>query len=186
MKKKFRLEYRLEDIPPEGLGVDLEIPEDQAAERMSEAGGVTVQLAGPISGRLELSEVGSRYVVQGRVRSALKVECARCLEEVLAPVDEEVLVVYIRHPEGDLSEEIDAESANQEFIENEEIDLWPAIEEQLVLAVPIKALCREDCKGICPNCGGNRNKGECNCPETGGRSAFADLGVLRDKLPKRE
>jgi len=47
--------------------------------------------------------------------------------------------------------------------DGEAIDVDEIVKEQIVLAVPTRMLCREDCKGICPECGADRNKGDCNC-----------------------
>jgi uncharacterized protein len=74
---------------------------------------------------------------------------------------------------GDLS----VEDLSFGFYEREEVDLAPLVRETMILALPTKPLCREDCRGLCPRCGANRNGGECGC-----RQEWSDprLEVLRD------
>ncbi|MCX5757894.1 MAG: DUF177 domain-containing protein [Candidatus Hydrogenedentes bacterium] len=66
----------------------------------------------------------------------------------------------------------------------DEIDLAPAVWEEVVLAAPTKFLCRPDCAGLCPHCGANWNRGTCNCHETEelDRKGLAGLADLLPKL----
>src|SRR5262249_1693731 len=61
-----------------------------------------------------------------------------------------------------------------------EIDLSGFVHELICLALPVKPLCREECAGLCPRCGVDRNAGACGCPEPAGDSPFAVLKALRD------
>jgi uncharacterized protein len=54
----------------------------------------------------------------------------------------------------------------------------------LVLGLPLKPLCREECLGFCPQCGKNRNEGPCGCPTAGAHAGLASLAAIRDKLPQ--
>ena len=84
-------------------------------------------------------------------------------------------------PEG--VEAVADEDDQVEFFENNRIDLGPLIREQLMMAVPMKGLCREECRGLCPICGQDLNQGTCQCQveETDPR-----LAVLRDLLEGME
>jgi uncharacterized protein len=65
--------------------------------------------------------------------------------------------------------------------DGEELQLDRVVEEHLLLSLPMRPLCDEDCKGLCPSCGGNRNRGECGCPED---SQEAPFDCLKDFVVK--
>jgi uncharacterized protein len=67
-----------------------------------------------------------------------------------------------------------------------EIKLGPFFHEVVMTALPVKPLCREDCAGLCPRCGGDRNQVACDCPEFEKPSPFAVLETLRDGLLRGE
>jgi uncharacterized protein len=75
----------------------------------------------------------------------------------------------------------DAEIA---FYEGDGVELEDILREQVLLAVPIKTVCREECKGLCPQCGKNLNTGECQCEPVAGDPRWDALKGLRDKLSK--
>ena len=82
--------------------------------------------------------------------------CARCAE----PVCSELEISFEKDiASGDVSREND----DYIFIEDNKLDLLPPVEEQLMLEMPSKTLCREDCLGLCPKCGKNLNEGPCTC-----------------------
>ena len=63
-----------------------------------------------------------------------------------------------------------------------ELDLRPTIREELILSAPAYLLCREDCRGLCPGCGQDLNRGSCTCPSSRD-PRWAALEALRDRLP---
>ena len=72
---------------------------------------------------------------------------------------------------GEGEREIEEDDLTTAFYENDEIDLGQLMQEQFYLALPMKPLCRDDCKGLCPECGTNLNRGTCDCKPRLGRSA---------------
>ena len=128
-----------------------------------------------VSGRLQATGEG-RYFWHGSVRSAVAAQCRRCLSPMTVPLDEDVSALFSR--DADALEDPDAYALAPEA---REIDLRPAIREELILAVPQYVLCREDCRGLCPRCGQDLNAGPCGCaPEPDPR--WSALASLRDKL----
>lgn len=125
-----------------------------------------------VRGRLHRTSDG--YLLRADVRGALTVPCARCLEQAALPVDAPVVVQYVeRDPKGsDEDDESDVVS-----FEGDVIDIGPEVRDEILLALPIGPLCREDCAGICPVCGGNRNSKPCDCEERQ-RMAASKLGGL--------
>lgn len=124
-----------------------------------------VSLTGPatVSGKVRLA--GNEVFVNGHVETRAQVECDRCLQPVETPVNADFALEYISGSEYESSgvaELTEAEMSVSVF-DGEAIDVDEIVKEQILLAVPTRMLCREDCKGICPECGTDRNTGDCSC-----------------------
>ncbi len=115
------------------------------------------------SGKVRLA--GNEVFVNGHVETRAQVECDRCLQPVETPVDADFALEYITDSEYESSETAELTEAEMavSVFDGEGIDVDEVVKEQIVLAVPTRMLCREDCKGICPECGADRNTGDCNC-----------------------
>ena len=143
------------------------------------------------SGRAELVEEheGGRKVIQdirvvGRLSARIAVKCARCLEPVASDLESTFDLLY--RPRG--IERRGAESSISEaeteigFYSGEGLLLEEVLKEQVLLAAPLKAVCREDCKGLCPSCGRNRNRENCDCAPAASDARWAALGKIREQL----
>lgn len=177
------LKFKVADIPPGGVEISLELSAAEVETRLNIVEGGSVQPVAPLTLRLELTPAGSRIVVRGALRTSVRLVCARCLKAFDFAVAENMVVVYTPQVEGHDQEEMEAEAPGQEFFNGDEIDLWPVIAEHLVLGLPIKALCRKDCRGLCPACGKNLNLGPCRCDARSGHPGLARLKEIKDKLP---
>ncbi|HEY0784266.1 MAG TPA: DUF177 domain-containing protein [Acidobacteriaceae bacterium] len=140
------------------------------------------------SGRADLLEEhrGPRDIVQdirlrGTYSGRFSVPCARCID----PVDHALAGEYdlIFRPVGVDSEvsehSIGASETEIGYYENGSLEFKDVLREQVLLALPARTLCREDCKGLCPRCGGNQNAEPCTCvaaPADPRWSALVDLG----------
>jgi uncharacterized protein len=124
----------------------------------------------PIEYELTVSKFGSDVRVEGPVRCTLKLVCDRCLEAFSLPVSAYLDIELA--PKTDQPSLPDMELTGEEtsvyYFEGDELELEPYVYEEVMLAIPIKALCDEGCKGICPICGENRNKEACKCGESKG------------------
>lgn len=103
-----------------------------------------------------LSKVGDIITLTGKLNTVLELSCSRCLEKFDYVVD------------LDIEEKLTAsDGANKDddviFIDSDTIDITEIIENNIILTLPIKRLCREDCKGLCQQCGANLNFSACNC-----------------------
>jgi uncharacterized protein len=111
---------------------------------------------------------GPQLFVQGELTAVAQVECDRCLRLITFPVTQEFSLEYVTTDEykslkaAELSEEDLALSV----FDGEGIDIDEIVREQLLLAVPFHTLCRENCKGLCTVCGGDKNLTECSCTGT--------------------
>lgn len=108
-----------------------------------------------------VSKRKSEIVVFSRVRTQAKYVCDRCLKPFGAAIDEGVTVLFTTdqsYLEGEDNELVQLIGAH-----TREIDLSVGLRESILLAVPMKHLCSENCKGLCPTCGANLNEEECRC-----------------------
>ena len=108
---------------------------------------------------------GERYRLRGWLRAGLRLTCSRCLESFETPLDLPIDLRYLPEIEnrGETESEIAEEDLTTAFYREDQIDLGHLVREQLQLAVPMKPLCRDDCQGLCPECGTNRNREQCDC-----------------------
>jgi uncharacterized protein len=124
-----------------------------------------VRLIAPatINGKVRLS--GQEVFVNGHLETRAQVECDRCLQPVELPVTTDFALEYISGSEYESSPaaELTEDELSVSVFEDNVIDVDEIVKEQVLLAVPTRMLCREDCKGICPECGIDRNTGTCNC-----------------------
>jgi uncharacterized protein len=139
-------------------------------------------MAEPLAVRLQAQQAGHDVVVRGTLRGSVALACRRCLAPVTAPIDEDVSLVY--RP-GLTQVEAEAEEVYALPGRGDELDLSPAIREQVVLAVPQYGMCREDCRGLCPHCGTNLNQETCNCTSNAVDPRWAALRAVRKDVSTR-
>ena len=123
-------------------------------------------VAAPVVLTATTSTDKSRVRVTGNLRTTLTLACGRCVEDYSVPVDTNFDLLYLpaaEAPSGSDELEIAEEDANTAFYTDDVIDLAELVHEQIFLALPMKPLCREDCQGLCPVCGINRNTTTCAC-----------------------
>jgi uncharacterized protein len=114
---------------------------------------------GPMEVDFETRSVGDGILVRGRLKAEVELECRRCLSPVSHRVDEVVDMLFM-----DIGEDTEIEGEVYPLpLRGLEMDVTDAVREQLVLRVPEFALCREACRGFCPQCGTNLNEGQCDC-----------------------
>jgi uncharacterized protein len=143
------------------------------------------------SGRAQLVEEhhGKRNVIkdlrlQGDLATTLELPCARCLDPVRQDVARTFDLLYRPLGTDAGNEELSVTAAEAEigYYQGEGVLLEDALREQVLLSVPLKVVCREDCKGLCPSCGKNRNTDPCSCAPVVGDPRWAALKDLREKL----
>jgi uncharacterized protein len=124
------------------------------------------RVARPVELSMDVQKSGADiYQVAGHVRTSLELDCSRCLEPFLVPVDAVFDLRYVPQalnvgdPEREIQEEDLATAYHREGL----LDVTELLREQFQLALPMKPLCTEDCRGLCPECGTNLNKGTCDC-----------------------
>lgn len=124
-----------------------------------------IRLAEPatVTGKVKLA--GTEVVVNGHLETRAHLECDRCLNQVELPVSTDFDLEYIteRDYESSMTAALTGEELSVSVFDGEAIDIDEIVKEQILLAVPTRALCRPDCKGLCPDCRIDRNSGDCTC-----------------------
>ncbi len=120
----------------------------------------------PVSLAFDIHKDKDKFHLVGRVQTTLELPCSRCLEPFQLPVDAAFDLRYqpLADNVGAAGErEIGDDDMDTAYYEHDEIDLGQLMQEQFLLALPMKPLHAEDCKGLCPNCGTNWNRAACGC-----------------------
>ncbi len=126
--------------------------------------------------RFHAANIGKNCIhLKGETTLTLNLECARCLETV--PMD--FTVAFDK--EYNRSDETD-EWNEEAFISGNDLDFDEYIYEELVMQIPLQVLCKDDCKGICPKCGKNLNKGACGCDTFVPDPRMAGLQAIFDQM----
>ncbi len=152
---------------------------------------------GGFRGTCEIHMMGADIYVEGKLTGNFELSCARCLARYRQPVSETFRLVL--EPAGSrVPSDADAaetlardgiclgEELEVGWFRGQEIDLGPYFLELIALSLPVKPLCREDCLGLCPRCGIDRNIEKCHCHEFNPASPFAVLQALKGKLKQGE
>jgi uncharacterized protein len=143
------------------------------------------EFTGPIQTRLRAARIREMVEVEGIVRTAARLTCGRCLTPFICPLEAEFALTYSGDRPGapDTAEPeekaMDASEAGLIYFRGEDIDLTEGVQEQVILAFPLRPLCREDCRGLCARCGSDLNLGDCRCPPAPVEGPFAALGQLK-------
>src|SRR5262245_58086459 len=140
-------------------------------------------VAAPVHLVMDVHKDRDAYRVTGRVATRLRLDCGRCLEPFEIPVDSAFELRYV--PEaantGDAEREVAEDDLTTAYYRNETLDLGELMHEQFVLALPMKPLCSDACKGLCPECGTNLNKGACECKPSWTDPRLAALQGILDR-----
>ena len=143
------------------------------------------RVAAPVSLAFDIFKDGSQYRLVGRTRTTLGLLCSRCLEPIDVAVDAPFDLRYQPHASNighkNAEREIEEDDFATAFYEDDQIDLGQLMREQLYLAVPMKPLCDDACRGLCPVCGTNLNRGTCTCRHDWDDPRLAPLKELRTK-----
>jgi uncharacterized protein len=120
----------------------------------------------------------------GKLDGGFEVNCARCLEPVRQQVSCSFDLLYRPEEATKGSDEVSISESETEigFYTGEGMELEDSLREQVLLAVPVKVICRPDCKGLCPHCGKNLNQESCGCSTKAEDPRWNALRELRDKL----
>lgn len=144
------------------------------------------RVATPVDLSMDVERAGGdAYRVTGRAGTRLELQCSRCLDTFEVPVDANFELRYVpaEHNAGEGEREIAEDDLTTAFYREGSLDVIEMLREQFQLALPMKPLCAEACRGLCPVCGANLNRTDCGCTPKWEDPRLAPLkGLLsRDK-----
>ena len=136
-------------IPPEELGVD------EASVRFM----TDVVASG------EVKKQTAQVDVNGQIRADVEIDCTRCLKPVPHNLAIEFVASYVtrEHFAADKEREVAADDLDTDVLDDDHLDVKDVVREQILLNLPTQLFCKPDCKGLCPECGADRNLIDCDC-----------------------
>lgn len=145
-----------------------------------EIGGEEVAFDGPVSSHLSFRNAGNFISVEGSVSARALLTCNRCLKRLTVPLSGAIEARYYLPGAG--GGHLKERDEDIKVLQGAEIDLTADVREALILSLPVKVLCSEACKGLCPVCGKDLNEGDCGCQVEDGD---VRLAVLKDLLKEQ-
>ena len=139
------------------------------------------RVASPVELSMDIEKAGgSTFRVTGRAVTTLDLDCGRCLEPFQLPVDVPFELRYVPQTEnaGEGEREIGDDDLTTAFYKEGALDLVDLLREQFQLSLPMKPLCQDDCRGLCPECGANLNRTDCGHKPTWEDPRLAPLKEL--------
>lgn len=161
-------------------GASVEADVVEAMGRMS-AGGRELVAVGPVGVHARATNTGrGTLFVQGQASAAFDVKCDRCLKSFVLEVSSSFDQEYHegRGEKRRSAEPAEAGVGEERVYSGDVVDIAREVRESLVLSLPMRVLCREDCQGLCPNCGRDLNEGSCACPGGAGDVRLGGLSEL--------
>jgi uncharacterized protein len=145
------------------------------------------RVVAPVRVEMDIHKDKDRFRLEGTARTVLELTCSRCLEPFRMPVDAAFDLRYLPASEGaaDGEQEVTEDDLDTSVYRDDQIDLNEVLREQFYLALPMKPLCREDCAGLCPRCGTNRNTGSCSCVTEPEDPRLAPLRGLKEVVDRK-
>lgn len=156
---------------------------DQVYRADAFTSGGEYRIVEPVALAFDIFKDKDQFRLVGDVKTVLELPCSRCLESFRWPVDSHFDLRYQPHAHnaGEGEREVEEDDLTTAFYQNDEIDLGQLMEEQFYLSLPMKPLCADDCKGLCPQCGTNLNRETCDCKRDWDDPRFAALRELKSK-----
>ncbi len=164
------------EIEEEGLRVDFNEPIEANS---------LLRPAGDVKAELMLNRTELELSIKGNISGTVNLQCSRCLTEFQKELNLEVDLTYLPIEQMSVEEahEIARDESELGYYKEDEIDIVDVIREQMILNLPMKPLCVEDCKGLCPVCGTDLNLYQCDC-----KTEHIDprLSILKKLLSERK
>ena len=125
------------------------------------------RVVAPVVLAMDVARAGAdAFTVTGRATTRLELSCSRCIEPFEVPIDASFELRYVPQSEntGEGEREIAEDDLVTAYYRDGVLDIVELLREQFQLALPMKPLCSDACRGLCPQCGANLNLGSCGCP----------------------
>ncbi len=142
----------------------------------------------PLEVRATAELVDGQIRISGQLHTRLELTCSRCLEGVVEEISRDFDLYYRPAAPSKNGEQAQLRQDDVEiaFFQGEGIFLADVLAEQVNLSIPMKAICRSDCRGLCPSCGANLNHEECRCEIPSGDPRMAQLARIKQDWFKKQ
>ena len=182
---------KIEEISQAGLRLKEPLSLDLLLSAFADGENAGFRPEAPSTLSVSLLRFSGGVLVEGRFEAALLSPCKRCLTDVhlMVPVEFTLNLVPQKPPVESENPEDDGraeragsfplQAADQEPFDGKRIDLDPIVREQILLALPMYAICRDDCRGLCGICGQNRNENQCSCETKSSDPRWAALKEIK-------
>jgi uncharacterized protein len=157
------MKLRVDRITDESTESSFSVPPEELNQRLEHGATHDFRLTEPLAVDVRYYRAGEEIYFDGSCSAAMEGTCARCLESFTLPLAAPFEFVLTRAQALDGAQELHTDDLALSYYDGDEIDLGPLVGEQAILALPTRAVCREDCKGLCPSCGANLNDETCAC-----------------------
>jgi uncharacterized protein len=151
--------------------------------------GEGVTQSGPLAWDLSAERAGEEIRITGSAKTVMEMSCSRCLEPASVSVAKEFDLFFRERDRQMFDEENEIELGEEDtrtaFFAGTELQIGDILREQILLALPMKALCTVDCKGLCPECGTNLNVNTCACAKERFSPHMDQLLEIKRKLEER-
>ena len=174
------MKLRVDDITAEGREISFAEPEQEVNRTLARGTLHEYFVKMPLQVSLSYYRAGTEIFISGTLEAATTAACSRCAEEFDLPSHRRFRYVLAPKTMADDKDfALRAEDLEFSFYQGDEVDLTPLIREQALLALAERPLCREECRGLCPQCGANLNEGDCGCSHGGLDPRLAVLRSLK-------
>jgi len=139
---------------------------------------------GPVAWRGQVVFADPGFFLRARLSYEQTLSCTRCLKPIVerAESDVELMILVERHADEESEHGLSEQDLGILYLEDERLETDPILVEQLQLNIPMKPLCRADCRGLCPTCGADWNAGACSCEESSADPRWSALAALKSRL----
>lgn len=144
-------------------------------------------LSEPAAYSLKVTLKGSSVLISGSLQGRLELVCCRCLKTFPRLIEKSFHLEYRPDPKVDTEgEELSLRYSDLKigFYRDDELDLSPVVSEQVLLEIPMKPVCRQDCKGLCDQCGVDLNSGSCSCTRQALDPRLAALTDIKKRMTR--
>ena len=179
------MEILIEQITAEGIVFEFEKSVETFPVLAEMAANGECKFAAPIRTALRALRIGDLVEIDGDIETSVRLPCSRCLQPFENHLKSHFALTCL-HRATDGREETEPQEVELSsgdmgivYFQGEKIHLKYTIQEQVVMAFPFRALCKKDCKGLCPKCGADLNEDLCDCDRSSSPGKFAVLKNLK-------
>jgi uncharacterized protein len=171
---------RVEDITAEAKDLRFSEPQTEINRLLALGPIREYEVSAPVDVRVSYYRAGMDLFFEGALNAHTMATCARCAEQFRTSADRGFRFVLTPKSVGDEDESgLRIEDLELSTYDGAEVDLSPLINEQILLGLPTRPLCSDECRGLCPGCGTNLNQSSCGCAAAAADPRFAALRSIR-------